>query len=331
MMHATFTMVFRCSCALFLLVALPPGGYSGQAKSGSGTREYSPEDAILTIRPHTGQSVFQIGEMIELDMAFTSTATQNYHVNASTFDRPYGPDHITITPVSGWDDPVGEFDRFCSVSYEGGLQDIKNLSATATVAPVELNAWVRFTEPGEYQVVVESGRVTARNGRGQTATLSSNRLSIRIIPATEQWQEQTLANALAVLDSTRTAARNLSWTERKARMHAAKIVRYLGTPGAAREMGRRIHYPDLTYDFLLGFVSFPARNAAMDQMNALLVDPKFLVYDLDLCAMSVVAGPADAAAQKAELARLREELRSALQNKRGQALAVSTATANGGR
>ena len=127
MVQATFTMIFRSSCPLFLLVVLVPGGYSGQVRSSPGP-EYSPEDALLTVRTHTGQSVFHIGEMIELDLAFTSAAPEKYRVNASTFDRSFSPDHITVTPRAGWEDPFGQFLGLCPLAYEGGLQNDSTLS-----------------------------------------------------------------------------------------------------------------------------------------------------------------------------------------------------------
>ncbi len=119
----------------------------------------------------------------------------------------------------------------------------------------------------------------------------------------------------------------------EARSQAAKIVRYLGTAAAAREMAQRTNSGDVAFDFLLGFVSSPAREAVLDQMKALLVDPDFPVYEQDLCGMSVVALPPDAtdqvaAEQRALEARFRDELRAALKNKRGRALEVSTYTVN---
>ena len=223
-------MFHSVCCALFLLLAFSSAGYSGQVKSGPSTgTEYSPEDALLTIRTHTGQSVFHIGEMIELDLAFTSPAPEKYSVDASTFDRSFSPDHVTVTPRAGREDPLGAFYRLCPVAYQGGLQNDLTLSPKPTIVPIVSNDWFRFEKPGEYEIHVDSGRVSQVGGRsGRDLILSSNRLPIRIIPATVQWQDETLRNALAVLDQTGTD----TYPQHLARLHAAGTVRYLGTPAA---------------------------------------------------------------------------------------------------
>jgi len=322
----------RCSClVLFLLHLFATGGYSGQAQSGPNPGpEYSPEDALLTIRTHTGQSVFHIGEMIELDLAFTSTAPQKYSLDAAHFERPFGVDNITVTPRLGWEDPFGAFYKLCPVMYEGGLQNILTLSKQPTIVPIVLNDWFRFERPGEYEIKVDSGRVSSPNGRSGRIVLSSNRLPIRIIPATAQWQEETLKNAFAVLDQTGT---DTYYWQRMARYRAARTLRCLGTSAAAREMGKRIkEYEAASSEFILGLATSPAREDSLEALKALLVDPNFPVFPLDLCAIAFVALPQEAMGSKdaleASKARFRDELRSALPNKRGHALEQSTITVN---
>jgi hypothetical protein len=324
-------MMFRSVCCiLFFLHTLATAGYSAQAKSGPGPGpEYSPEDALLTIRTHSGQSVFHIGEMIELDLAFTSSAPQKYSVDASVFERPFTPDNIAVTPRAGWEDPIGAFYKLCPVLYEGGLQNDLTLSPQPTIVSIELNKWFRFERPGEFEIKVDSGRVSSPNGRSGRIVLSSNRLPIRIIPATAQWQDETLRNALEVLDQTGT---DTFW-QRMARYRAARTLRYLGTPAAVREMGKRIKgHEAASFEFILGLASSPAREDALEALKALLVDPNYPVFPLDLCAIAFVALPQDATSSKDALeaseSRFRDALRSALANKQGHALEQSTITVN---
>ncbi len=109
-------------------------------------------------------------------------------------------------------------------------------------------------------------------------------------------------------------------------------MRNLGTAAAAREMAHRLQSEDLARDFLLGLVESPAREAALEQMTELLRDPDFPVSTRFLCAISFVALGPDRTAhtpdqQEALKARFRDELRSALKDKRGKALVESTRTA----
>jgi hypothetical protein len=208
------------------------------------------------------------------------------------------------------------------------------LSTAPFVFRLELNKWVRFDDPGEYQITIQSQRVGTANPK-RLLTLNSNRLPLRIVPATTQWQEETLRNALTVLDQTAPAT-NLTWEQQGTRWQATSILRYLGTPDAARAMAQRLKSNDLAEDLLLGLVESPARETVLEQMRALLVEPDFPVTDWFLCATAYVARPRDATiASKDQLEPLeslfRDQLRLVLQNKRGQALTVSTKTANGGR
>jgi hypothetical protein len=91
--------------------------------------------------------------------------------------------------------------------------------------------------------------------------------------------------------------------------------------------------PTFHHGFLSALMESPARDAVLKEMEGLLADRDFPVDDHFLCAMSFVVLGSDrtdqrAVQQKTLEATFRDQLRSALQNKRGQALAVSTKTAN---
>jgi hypothetical protein len=317
----------RSSCiALFLLNVFIAEGYSGQVQGGDWS-DSSPSDVKLTIRTRGGQSVFQIGETTELDLLYTSKARKKYLV----IDSSFFTERIAAAPLSGWDDPVADFKGLCPVmSLGGGLSSSHVLSAKPFVLGLELNKWIRFKDPGEYQISVQSQRSGWRISK-RLLTLKSNRLSLTIVPAATQWQEQTLRSAVGVLDETGSAA-DLTWEQRKARWQATSVVRNLGTAAAAHEMAHRLQSQDLAYDFLLGLVESPAREAALEQMEGLLRDPDFPVSSHFLCAVSFVALGPDRTTQTADRqkdlqAHFRDELRSALKNKRGKAQVESTRTA----
>jgi hypothetical protein len=316
--------------ALFLLNALTAGGYSGQLER-SDVPEFSPSDVKLTIRTRGGESVFRIGETIELDLLFTSAARKKYLVYDSNEAQPFPTERIAVEPLSAWDNPLVDIDQLCpTIIIQSVLSSTNFLSAKPFVVGLELNRWIRFKDPGEYKISVQSQRAFRRNPK-RLLTLRSNRLSLTIVPAETHWQEQTLNSAVAVLDKTGSAA-DLTWEQRQPRWHATSVVRNLGTPAAAGEMAHRLQSEDLAYYFLFGLIESPARESALEQMQGLLRDADFPVSNRFLCAMAVVALGPDRTAQttdqkKALQARFRDELRAALKDKRGKALVESTKTA----
>lgn len=317
---------------LFILHAFA-GGCAGQVEPHRGS-ESRPSDVNLTIRTRGGQSVFQIGEMIELELLFTSSAPKKYLAVQSRTDRSCnGIDRVAVAPLSGWDDPLADFYQFClGVHSCDSLQSTPPLSAKPVVFNLELNEWVRFRDPGKYQVSIESRHAGIAKTK-TLLTLNSNRLPLTIVPATEQWQEQTLRSARAVLDKTGSFA-SVTGEQYTARWQAVNTLRYLGTPAAVREIVRWLKSDDLTSSgsFLLGLVASTARELVLDQMKALLVDPDFPVFEQDLCSTALLSVPPGISEMKAQLdalkASFRDELRSALKNKRGNALEVSTFTVN---
>jgi len=320
--------------ALFLLHVLGATGYSWQADSGR-QFESSSSDVSLSIRTLNYQSVFRIGEVILLELSFTSTVPNKYRVGASSFDEysNFFPDNFTVEPDTGWDDPRTAYLDSCPVYVmSGGLQSIipKMLSQKPTVVVLDLNERMRFNDPGTYHITIHSDRVVRLNsplGIG-AVRLHSNALPLTVVPATEHWQQQTLDSAVAVLDSPMSVG-DLPWAQNGDRRNAAKVLQFLGTAAAAREMGRR--YQDWAHDFLLELVESPARDAAFDQMTALFVNPYFPVNSQFICGMSVASVLPEltdktSAQRMAAEARFREELSSALKDKQGQALATSTET-----
>jgi hypothetical protein len=115
-------------------------------------------------------------------------------------------------------------------------------------------------------------------------------------------------------------------------VEAVKALRYLGTPVAAREMARRLtDDDDWASDFMFGLVGSPARDTGLREMKMLLIDPHFPASSRFLRTMAVMTldpnATGDLLAQREEAeARFRQQLKSALKGKKGQALTVSANT-----
>jgi hypothetical protein len=290
-------------------------------------------DPLLIIATRNNQANFHVGEIIPLDLAFTSPSPNTYQLDTATYDRSgrLNEDNFVVEPSTGFDDPLRLYFRSYKGFMAGGLRGFKGLSTTPATIHADLNEWVRFKTPGQYRLTVTSSRVSKVGSyEFGNPTVTSNSLALTILPAARDWQDATLKSAIQVLDSTR-APQVPASDPADPRTQAVKTLRYLGTPEAAREMARRLNGSVSEWDFAAGLMGSPARSAALEEMKKLLIDPSFPVSGRFLGTMSVLALPdgivdnTPEQREKAE-AEFRQELMSALPQKQGAALAVSNKT-----
>jgi hypothetical protein len=197
----------------------------------------------------------------------------------------------------------------------GGGANVQPLAAQPMVVAVDLNEWVRFDQPGEYRVTVHSRRAGVRIQSSQRINAVSNELRVTLVPASPEWQQQTLQNALAGLNNPAT------------RVTAAKTLRYLGTEAAAREMAHYTQDPDCR----LGVIGSPFRSAAVQEMRKLLRDPGTSIDHQFLDTLTLLSIPDTPGNHTQDFTQisshLQEELLQAISLKRGEALMASVRTA----
>jgi hypothetical protein len=282
----------------------------------------------LTVRTKNDQTTFRIGELIELELSFSSASSNTHQISTATYDRSgrLGLESYHVEPKTGWDDPLEMYFQSYGGFIGGGLHGIDKLSTQPTIIHRDLNEWVRFNQPGRYRIVVTSSRVSALvSGNAKPEPVQSEEISLTIVPATAEWQAATLQKALDVINDEH---RSASSSDSSPAGRAIATLRYLGTPAAAAAMARRLTDQNTAFQYKLGLAATPDKEAALKILDALLNDPEFPVNGLFLEAMSLVALPADKSANRpqdrADLeAKFRREFLEALGRKRGAALAVS--------
>src|SRR5207249_6156829 len=119
---------------------------------------------------------------------------------------------------------------------------------------LKLNEWIRFTQPGEYRLVVTSNRVSTRdrsNPLGASlVTVRSNEIFLKIVPANAAWQKQVYDEAVAVLDARAPTQREQMEKYTTSRRRAIETLRFLGTADATRELAKRMRGEDGGLDYL---------------------------------------------------------------------------------
>ena len=302
----------------------------GQVKRGGST----PPDISgvrLRIEAPLDRSVYRIGETIPLELLFSSSGPPQFRLRLSPSSRQLDGtlDLVSVEPVSGWQDPMEDFFRFCPVMFMGGLTNSRVLSGNPIKVRLILNESVRLMETGQYYVKVISRRVNAIKAfpNMPQPIVESNSLLLQIIAAPRDWQSQTLEDAMRVINS----SNGDSMEQREQRRNAVNALRFLGTEDAAHAMARLISSEPYSLELLTGLVASPARETVADEMRRLLVDPHFPVVREFLCGLVIVENPlvpgnAQASRQSAFEARLREELRAVLPQKLGKAREISSVT-----
>jgi hypothetical protein len=271
----------------------------------------------LTIRIPNGQTAFRVGEAIPLELSFSSGAPQKYQIDMASygFGGRANYERFIVEPHAGWSDPLDLYFRSGGATG-AAMSGFSPVSQQPIGLPLDLNEWVRFDQPGEYRVTVESHRAALRAQPAQSAAVVSNELRIAIVAATPEWQRETLQKALAALNSPPAPGVR----------SPAKTLRYLGTEAAARAMAHRTQDPDCW----LGLMGSPFRAAGLNEMMKLLRDPGFPVDRQFLDTLAFLAIPDSPGLHVQErnafYNRFQQELIAALPIKKGAALAASVRT-----
>ncbi len=278
-----------------------------------------PERVKFTIAAPKAE--FFLGEVIPLELNFTSTQPRTFLASSRLQDRVGRMNRVeefVTAPAALCEDPLQGLPA--ATGGEGGLSGGPVvLSEKPFSFERALNEWVRFRRPGEYRVYVLSRRVSqvedsARSdyylhlfARGKPIELASNLLTLKILPAPAPWVRQQIAAAKKTLDAP--AAPNDQAANQRQR--AIRALRFLDSPEAAEELVRRLTGDQGVDSFqaYLGVLESPYRKRLLTLMEQRLVAADQPVWDqyLDTLAQLVELltekpmppYPKDAAGQKA--------------------------------
>lgn len=234
----------------------------------------NPPGVGFAVRLKGGQTRFHPGEVIALELAFSSSLPGTYRLDNAGYDRSgrLEIDDFHLDPEDGTADPLGDYFGSGLFGFMGGgLRAYPELEAKPHVVGADLNEWVRVGRPGRYRLYVTSHRVAPlgrREGEDETTPVTSNVVEFEILPADPAWSKRALAEAARALDSKDAGA---------GRRAACRVMRFLNTEAATRELVRRLRDEDsqsgCEYEFNFGLLSTPHRALAVSEMERRLVAP----------------------------------------------------------
>ena len=198
------TLLRFALASLFLLVFLPPSvGIAQQS---------NPPGASFSLRLKDGKAKFKQGEIITIEMLFSSSLPDTYRLDARTYDRSgyLEADSYHVEPEVGVTEPL--FDYRQSGMFSGSMGGIMPLPPTLESKPYiitqDLNEFLRFDRPGKYRLYVSNNRIgrldpkSSHSVTGQFPAIS-NVIEIEILPADRDWQEQRLKEAIVIIDDSK--------------------------------------------------------------------------------------------------------------------------------
>jgi len=231
----------------------------------------------VNIRTANGQAIFHIGERIPLKLTFTSPNDTKYAIAPCCNDRAdrggeFDFETVDVSPSTGWADPLATYLAQDRIGFRHGWEWPPLLKSKPVEVSINLNEYVRFDQPGVYQVRIISHRV----GGSSIGGLQSNAIELQIVPATPEWQAEKLKAILAnPLDG-----------------GANADLRYLATPAGIDEMTSRLRagYAFPGSECSMGLIGLPdsMRNVAIASMNRRIDEPDFPISPLFFTTMSLL-------------------------------------------
>ena len=320
----------------------PPAPCSGIGASAS--------DALLQLSLKDTRAVFHQGEIITLQLAFTSKSKGKYHMDTRTSGQNgrVTRESFCLDPVAG-SDPLADY-------FGAGTFSLTETAPTGNTIlkrhpfrlDLDLNEW-KSLPPGTYHLVLETQRISQVTPSGEQVPVlvRSNAIQFQVMDADPSWQEAQLTAAITALDT---------GASEEAR-HAARVLRFLGTEAATHELVNR--YWSLNrqlngWNLMFGLVGSPHRDMAIQEMRNAISDPQHPITRDFLRTLALLEGASDPQfkaasnaaqtsdefmqAQQQESAVIDKlvnqhlaELSSVAPQKTGNALKVSMETLNQGR
>jgi hypothetical protein len=194
---------------------------------GDWSKQRQAQPAVVTLELKLPKTSFTQGELIPATLIFANTSSNSYHLWTGNYNRSGRVQDIGFRGESALGQSVPDplawyFKSFLGMG--GGLGSYKALGSWSIT--LAANQWLRFDEPGTYQIYAWSSRPqpgTADYARPSPPgpQVVSQIVSIEITPLEPARERQMLSEALAALDRPSDEGQR-----------ARDILRYLQTPDA---------------------------------------------------------------------------------------------------
>jgi len=281
----TLVLTTWLACALTPVVASP---ILRQVDDTRAETAASVAEHPFTIRLKGGQTRFQLGEIVTLELGYGTEPDAPVSPYPERQDRPgLAVDELRLEPQMGVADPLQDY--LASLGGWDGPppRHVPFIETEGSWRLVEINDWFQFQKPGQYRLTVlahavPSGFAASRNRPPGAAMVTSNTIEFSIVPADPAWQEETLRKALGLVEGEFNYGRQVK---------GCRMLRFLATHAAVDAIIK--HYADGRFcmgDYRYGLFAFPDRTYLVRQMEDGILEPSVAIsanYLRTLAAISV--------------------------------------------
>jgi hypothetical protein len=274
-----------------------------------GIRAQAPAGVRFTLAAKDGKTSFRLGEPVEVEFRFEAATPRE---NSVWIQRPYRQarlpefDRFTVErlgnePADAVADPLP--DIFVQSQAPAGINGQPPRPVPLTGAPItiglQVNEWISIRKPGRYRITAETTRLVATAQPSTAVPLRSNSIQIEVVTPEAGWAAAQLEQAVALLQIPDPPPTRIGESVRagvlEARQangaRAARTLRFLETPEAARELARFFdHGPQAAQSELhAGLFASPHRKEVMSAMEDAVAAPEIAITYYYLAALMELA------------------------------------------
>ena len=305
---------FVVTIVLFSLTSLHTAAQIGSTNA----REYQPPDVHYQLATKDGRVIFHLGEMIELEEAYSADFPDKYLLLSQPKKVNGHADQLTIEPNHGvidrvLDEGVRSVESIMHANCGGvgggswsGCADCDTqslLSSSPIKIPFNLTRQFQITEPGHYFLQTKAANVVVAPKAEQLSTpitLTSNILEIEVVQD-PLWSRETLVAAIAQFDKAEAKYISRGWDklpmsqkgtdgigERmnlEGEMQAsAEKMKLLDTEESLAEIIRRYDGANTGWDYYRyilydGIIQSKHTSLAIDLLSERMLQPDFWVSE----------------------------------------------------
>jgi hypothetical protein len=258
-------MWFRLSWLVFVAIFLAPSLFAQEDSTEKDGNTANPPGLIFTLATKSGQKVFHLGEIIEIEERYSSDVPRKYYVLAQPSKVEGGfSTKLAILPKNSVIDRLQNTGRVSAepiliakcmgYGISGGATGVCTdcdgrwvLGREPLRFPYSLNYRFTITEPGRYLFTARAGNIAlsdAPSKEEKAMEVTSNSLELEVV-RDEGWSSEQLRLAVAKFDAARRNYLLERWDERpESGDHPEEFVRRTETGKAMNDAAQVIRFLD---------------------------------------------------------------------------------------